>query len=29
VMAEARDHAASFAANQRLWEAWTAVHAKG
>jgi SAM-dependent methyltransferase len=26
---EARDHAASFAANQRLWEAWTAVHAQG
>jgi SAM-dependent methyltransferase len=27
--AEPRDHAASFAANQRLWEAWTAVHAEG
>ena len=26
---ETPDHAASFAANQRLWEAWTAVHAKG
>jgi hypothetical protein len=26
---EARDHAGSFAANQRLWEAWTAVHAQG
>ena len=24
-----RDRAASFAANQRLWEAWTAVHAEG
>ena len=23
------DHAASFEANQRLWEAWTAVHAEG
>ncbi len=23
------DHAASFAANQALWEAWTAVHAAG
>jgi SAM-dependent methyltransferase len=27
--AEPRDHAASFATNQRLWEAWTAVHAEG
>jgi SAM-dependent methyltransferase len=28
-MAEGPDHAASFEANQRLWEAWTAVHAEG
>ena len=28
-VAETRDHALSFAANQRLWEAWTAVHAEG
>ena len=28
-MAEPRDHASSFAANQQLWEAWTAVHAEG
>jgi SAM-dependent methyltransferase len=28
-MIEPSDHAASFAANQRLWEAWTAVHAQG
>jgi ubiquinone/menaquinone biosynthesis C-methylase UbiE len=28
-MAEPSDRAASFAANQRLWEAWTAVHAEG
>jgi SAM-dependent methyltransferase len=28
-MATEADHAASFAANQRLWEAWTAVHAAG
>jgi SAM-dependent methyltransferase len=26
---ETRDHAESFAANQRLWEAWTALHAEG
>ena len=24
-----RDHAASFAANRRLWDAWTAIHAEG
>jgi SAM-dependent methyltransferase len=28
-MAKGPDHAASFEANQRLWEAWTAVHAEG
>jgi ubiquinone/menaquinone biosynthesis C-methylase UbiE len=28
-MAQDRDNAASFAANQRLWEAWTAIHAEG
>ena len=27
-MADER-HAASYAANQALWEAWTAVHAAG
>jgi SAM-dependent methyltransferase len=26
---ETRDHAASFAANEALWNAWTAVHASG
>ncbi len=28
-MADAPEHAASYAANQRLWDAWTAVHAQG
>jgi SAM-dependent methyltransferase len=28
-MAEPRDRSASFAANQQLWDAWTAVHAEG
>lgn len=27
--AQPTDHAASFAVNRRLWEAWTAVHATG
>ena len=26
---ETRDHAASFAANEQLWNAWTALHASG
>jgi SAM-dependent methyltransferase len=26
---ETRDHAASFAANEELWNAWTALHASG
>ena len=28
-ISDPRDHAESFAANKRLWEAWTAVHAEG
>lgn len=28
-MTETRDHTESSASNQRLWEAWTAIHAEG